>query len=922
MRRNAREGAYGDPLAKASAPSSASTPADLTTPASPIAAGPIKTPSKSSGGSEDVTIAPNENYFRFTEQHEAFLMQQARRQASSLVADTLFDLEKWRFHSEVRAMSVAGPAASQASEEGGNSAATMLANSAQRSLEVFELRSDALDRVACLAPKLANDVAQLAPRSYTLIGRTRVRANLDEFMATLSTSRRTMYQGMMATLHDGHMQHSDLFSSFTVDNPQSKEPLEQLAVKYFIVEPTGGDKSSSGRASTKESTSSSTSSSGRRTFSFLRSKSSSEKDDSKSRKSRVPDERIHFCVTEYSTIRKGVVRKSAKSDRVPADNRIGIISYHSVDDPDLLQLCNSVARRTTPREVSQCTSRTLMQYSGIVVYPVECDDGTSELEVLVKISCFDARGLSQAKRTTMLKFITGFRNLAHMLLVMRLRESPYLTAQHWVADGHRKGCFVCQHRFSSLRRRHHCRLCGEVACSKCSAVHQVRLVKDVKVSLRICLPCVRGTPPPAPKPRQLHLGFQPGPNSELRSSDELLKQGPLSPPRFSINSPELEFRAAPSPQEVLMKYGYKAESPTSTATDASSPEEHHYVGRAKSDSVVSAGALSISELHDDIEIEEVVPNRNTWVTPAGLEEFNDPSMMVMPGNFVIDEEGIEEGDECEGSVDGDDAEDLSGIEILKLQERYTNFSSVAGDDDDDDVEIYEEDERLECLAVYGLLEEETARGAIPEDLTLQTIMKEVAHQLDCAVATLGFVDASREMVCAAYSASPLCQVPRGVVAMQYSLTWEIMQRCDRKDKEGSVVVVKDASLDPVLHENPYVQDTPFAHFIVGVPIKSWNGIIIGALIVSDIQPRGGVSSTERMSVQHHAAMVETWLEDRRQQLIADSSNRGGIAMMHDRLADLLYTTYNTNAELQKRGEEMHEKLGSAGNIPAIRDVPY
>eukprot|EP01046_Picozoa_sp_COSAG06_P040261 COSAG06_NODE_4852_length_3906_cov_4.946677_2_plen_344_part_00 len=46
----------------------------------------------------------------------------------------------------------------------------------------------------------------------------------------------------------------------------------------------------------------------------------------------------------------------------------------------------------------------------------------------------------------------------------RARESP-----HWVADGDAVGCMLCAQTFTSFTRRHHCRSCGWVVCSLCSA---------------------------------------------------------------------------------------------------------------------------------------------------------------------------------------------------------------------------------------------------------------------------------------------------------------------------------------------------------------------------------------------------------------------------------------------------------------------
>ncbi|CAD6189060.1 unnamed protein product [Caenorhabditis auriculariae] len=39
--------------------------------------------------------------------------------------------------------------------------------------------------------------------------------------------------------------------------------------------------------------------------------------------------------------------------------------------------------------------------------------------------------------------------------------------QYWMPDATGKECYQCEERFTTFRRRHHCRLCGQIFCSKC-----------------------------------------------------------------------------------------------------------------------------------------------------------------------------------------------------------------------------------------------------------------------------------------------------------------------------------------------------------------------------------------------------------------------------------------------------------------------
>ena len=40
--------------------------------------------------------------------------------------------------------------------------------------------------------------------------------------------------------------------------------------------------------------------------------------------------------------------------------------------------------------------------------------------------------------------------------------------RYWMPDSSIKECYECHEKFSAFRRKHHCRLCGQIFCGKCS----------------------------------------------------------------------------------------------------------------------------------------------------------------------------------------------------------------------------------------------------------------------------------------------------------------------------------------------------------------------------------------------------------------------------------------------------------------------
>ena len=55
--------------------------------------------------------------------------------------------------------------------------------------------------------------------------------------------------------------------------------------------------------------------------------------------------------------------------------------------------------------------------------------------------------------------------------------------EHWMPDESVKECYECGLPFYALRRRHHCRVCGQIMCSKCGW----RLETEAGLGLKLLL---------------------------------------------------------------------------------------------------------------------------------------------------------------------------------------------------------------------------------------------------------------------------------------------------------------------------------------------------------------------------------------------------------------------------------------------------
>ncbi|KAL6730603.1 hypothetical protein Aduo_001565 [Ancylostoma duodenale] len=65
------------------------------------------------------------------------------------------------------------------------------------------------------------------------------------------------------------------------------------------------------------------------------------------------------------------------------------------------------------------------------------------------------------------------------------------SGQYWMPDSTGKECYQCEERFSTFRRRHHCRLCGQIFCAKCCNIHVPGSALGYIGDLRLCHYCAK-----------------------------------------------------------------------------------------------------------------------------------------------------------------------------------------------------------------------------------------------------------------------------------------------------------------------------------------------------------------------------------------------------------------------------------------------
>ncbi|KAL3990361.1 Phosphatidylinositol-4-phosphate 5-Kinase family protein [Acanthocheilonema viteae] len=112
--------------------------------------------------------------------------------------------------------------------------------------------------------------------------------------------------------------------------------------------------------------------------------------------------------------------------------------------------------------------------------------------------------------------------------------------RYWMPDSSGRECYECQERFTAFRRRHHCRLCGQIFCSKCCGVQVSGSLLGYTGELRLCTYCAHIVVSNLPQTESKLEDRPSSPASDQKSVNEAdisvstIFTGPVS---WSLNSP-------------------------------------------------------------------------------------------------------------------------------------------------------------------------------------------------------------------------------------------------------------------------------------------------------------------------------------------------------------------------------------------------
>jgi two-component sensor histidine kinase len=164
---------------------------------------------------------------------------------------------------------------------------------------------------------------------------------------------------------------------------------------------------------------------------------------------------------------------------------------------------------------------------------------------------------------------------------------------------------------------------------------------------------------------------------------------------------------------------------------------------------------------------------------------------------------------------------------------------------------HDEDRRLRTLREYRILDTAAEPG-------FDRITKLVADLFDAPITLVSLIDDCRQWFKSSFGLD-VPETPRDISFCQFVVS------------DDKPMVVTDASLDPRFKTNPLVTGAPDIRFYAGVPLRAYNGAVLGSLCVIDRRPRAMLTPQELERLEDFAAIIMVEADLRRISIERDAA---------------------------------------------------
>ncbi|TMW57016.1 hypothetical protein Poli38472_002941 [Pythium oligandrum] len=398
---------------------------------------------------------------------------------------------------------------------------------------------------------------------------------------------------------------------------------------------------------------------------------------------------------------------------------------------------------------------------------------------------------------------------------LRLSNQIYIHRSTWVKDHERSSCHLCMRNFYALRRKHHCRKCGEVICSDCSVVENVDLPVIGYSKLRLCKVCC--------------LKAKSTPLKRLEKSnvfDHLVRARSMS----NLNI------ASPYPtNSSRMSF---ADTGSSNGSGSGSGGSHHHSRNHHTSvphgNVAHGGEFHLeSSTHSSASLSSI--NTNDLDFPDALDEFT-AAHTANGSTAAAAVHPIPVATKDSRSYSNASATDstLSPVPMLSHDQDFDDF-----------IDARHLNKQLSAMAQ----KQKQKNGGRPTNSNMFDLLCELACQtLNCPIASVSILDSHGESI-------------RSVTGLdnQTELDEELALFIE-KVMGSTPTVVLDANVDKQVQSLFARRGAPRIRFFAGSPIYSRTGKKLGYVCVADLAKRDTLGPSCAFTMERLAWLAVTTME--------------------------------------------------------------
>ncbi|CAI5733609.1 unnamed protein product [Hyaloperonospora brassicae] len=423
-----------------------------------------------------------------------------------------------------------------------------------------------------------------------------------------------------------------------------------------------------------------------------------------------------------------------------------------------------------PLPPSQNVVRLRLRRSGIVVEETGRDGA-------LNVSLFLSEGhpgrdtVSSLTRSWMTKVVSCVSRIPNALLTRALSSQSLLTKREFRKDG--PNCYLCRKAFSVFRRKHHCRVCGDVVCRGCSEITTLCPSSRNK-EVRLCSRCYTTSTTSV-------LSSNRGSNSMLLAqNDDSARSSPSCSSSSSLDSCEFEA----SNVSVLGSTTNVAEFASESARPKTYPLKYHRSLRRQRSPVLHPASNSnrsaYSPVEDASSLTSVFSESSEFhwtdeLARPNVQELAQKKLTVRantPFNYALNYSDAQEWPEA--PIPAREAERLQKVRELHLADPGKQF---------------------------------------------QEMCEYAAAELGCQIATISFIGDKSGFLMAKFGFKRR-EMPRNLLLDAHAIM------------STEPTVILDATEDLRFASNPLVTDGR-VRFFAGFPMTTSDGHVVGSFSVAD-----------------------------------------------------------------------------------------